>query len=144
MSRRDSPSLKVRGVPTTTLGKLDALTRRTGHTRNAIARQLIEAYASGELTPKTKPSAFDPVRKNAPYPEDTAPLAISAIPMPTFSRFMERAKREGWHLPQRSASSADVQLGLFITSSWISRAEGGPLQRISRSSCDRRLNPLEL
>jgi hypothetical protein len=70
--------------------------RSTGGTRNAIARGVIRRYALGEIAPQTTPPPLNPSQKGAPYGDDTAPLAISGIPIAEFSQFMERAKRDGW------------------------------------------------
>jgi hypothetical protein len=96
MSRRDSPSLKVRGVPKQILARLDALARSTNDTRNGIARDVIRSYALGSITPNATPRLLDRNKKGAPYGDDTAPLAISGIPAAEFAQFMERAKAEGW------------------------------------------------
>jgi hypothetical protein len=96
MSRRDSPSLKVRGVPKVVLGKLDALARLTHSTGNAIARDVIRRYALGEVAPTVTPPPLNPNQTGTPYGDDTAPLAISGIPNSDFLQFMERAKSDGW------------------------------------------------
>lgn len=100
MARSDNKSFPVRGVPREWLDWMDASIEAGGNrtSRNAIMLRLIEQYATGGITPKAAPPPFDPHRKPAqPYGPDTAALEISGIANETFSMFMDRAKREGWH-----------------------------------------------
>lgn len=98
MSRRDSPSLQVRGVPRDVLDRLAAAAHARGSTRNALAIELIEKYARGEISPSSTPPPFDPNRpRAAPYGPETTALAISGIPPDAWRGFQARARADGWH-----------------------------------------------
>lgn len=96
MSRQDSKSLKIRGVPPGLLDGLDAHAARASCSRNAILRGVIEGYASGQLQPARVPPAFEPERQSSAYPLGTATRVISGIPATAWAEFIGRAKSEGW------------------------------------------------
>ena len=97
LSRRDSTSLKVRGVPQDLLDSLDRAAEQSGRSRNGVLRDTIRDYAAGKVTPSGSPPPFDSARANAPYPEGTTHVAISGIAPDILRVFIERGRDEGWH-----------------------------------------------
>lgn len=109
MSRRDAPSLKVRGVPREMLDRLDTVARASGRTRNAEVLDVVRRYAAGELAPDGQPPPFDPDRARAApaHGPDAASLAISGIAPDVLEAFRARARRDGW------LSKDDLIIGLL-------------------------------
>mgnify|MGYP003575775747 CR=1 FL=1 len=106
MSRRDSTSLKVRGVPRELLDALDRAAEQSGRSRNAVLLAIIGDYASGKVAPRAPAPPFDPARPaNLPHPEGTAALAISGIAPDVWRAFTERGRIEGWHATSSGCSA---------------------------------------
>lgn len=108
MSRRDNPSVQIRGVPRALLDRLDAVARANQRTRNAELLGIIRDYAAYDLTPEGQPPPFDATRaRAAPHDPNTAVLSISGIPPDDWKEFRERARSELW------LSKDDLIVGLL-------------------------------
>lgn len=98
MSRRDSTSLNIRGIPRELVDALDRAAEQSGCTRNALMLAAIADYASGEVASRSSPPPFDPARaRNAAHPVGTTSIAINGIVPDIWRVFLARARDEGWY-----------------------------------------------